>query len=139
MIPLPTDLQILEAVYGRYYHEFENFTIATPDRPTKAFIKVDLPAIATKLRVDVDIVFGRLYYHLQQKYGFRKEDGLLVPLFTRDLATPGDYVHFPLLSSVLATLRAEDLRQRRTWRLAIVAICVSIGGAFLSALVAVFK
>jgi hypothetical protein len=56
LIQLPTDLQILEAIYDRYYHEFANFSTVTPDRPAKAFVKIDSAAIAAKLHVDVDIV-----------------------------------------------------------------------------------
>jgi hypothetical protein len=36
-------------------------------------------------------------------------------------------------------MRADDRRQRRTWTLAIVAICVAVGSAFLSAMVAMLK
>ena len=86
MKPLPTDLEILEAIYDRYYDDFQSFTVATPDRPAKNYVPIDIPALASKLRVNPDIVFGRLYFHLQAQHGFELVDGtnkIKVPFFTK--------------------------------------------------------
>jgi hypothetical protein len=130
--PLPTDLEILEAIYDRYYDEFQAFTGPTPDRQSKNYIAIDIPALASTLRVDADIIFGRLYYHLQEKHGFeRVQDDVMtgthrvqVPFFTQDLG--GNAVNFPLLSSVLAALREEHRKFQSDRTLSIIAIVLSV-------------
>ena len=71
---LPTDLQILNTIYNKYYDKFVSFSKKDSDRSAKNFIPVDIKLIAQKLGVDVDIIFGRLYYHLEQKYGYKRPD-----------------------------------------------------------------
>jgi hypothetical protein len=127
MRPLPTDLQILEAIYDRYYDEFQSFTTATPDRQAKNYVSIDIPALASKLQVDPDIVFGRLHYHLQEQHGFERKSGhstVYVPFFTKEFG--GNHVNFPLLSSVLASLREDERRFRSDRALSIVAIVFSV-------------
>ena len=89
MRPLPTDLQILEAIYDRYHDDFVNFKEKTPQRPVKNFVPIDVQAIASEVRVDREIVFGRLYYHLQEKHGLDATDRVggargRVPFFTKE-------------------------------------------------------
>jgi len=66
---LPTDLKILNTIYEHYYDTFISFSKSDSGRSSKIFIPIDIKLIAKKLGVDVDIIFGRLYYHLEQKYG----------------------------------------------------------------------
>ena len=61
--PLPTDLQILDAIYEKYYETFTAYLRIAPDRTAKIYVPVDIACIARQLGVDPDIVFGRLYYH----------------------------------------------------------------------------
>jgi hypothetical protein len=62
------DRKILKVIYDRYYDTFVSFQPGSDDRHTKNYVPVDLQRIADVLRVDGDIVFGRLYYHLSPKY-----------------------------------------------------------------------
>ena len=78
----PTDLEILKEIYNRHYDAFAAYSTEVPNRATKIYVPIDLDGIGDKLGVDADIVFGRLYYHLNHKYGYRKDDGLKVNLFT---------------------------------------------------------
>lgn len=78
---LPTDLQILNTIYNQYYDKFKSFSKNDSDRSAKNFIPVDIKLIAQKFGVDVDIIFGRLYYHLEQKYGYSRPDGSKVAFF----------------------------------------------------------
>jgi hypothetical protein len=71
------------------------------------------------------IIFGRLYYHLQNKYGYTKEDGGKVPFFTMQAGSDEYCVNFPYLSSILATLRLESRRYAVTTWLAVIALVVS--------------
>jgi hypothetical protein len=77
----PTDLQILEEIYTRYYATFRSFSREQPSRSAKVYVPIHIEAIAEHFAVDPDIVFGRLYYHLERKYGFIQPDGTNVHLF----------------------------------------------------------
>ena len=53
MRPLPTDLEILNAIYDRHYDAFASFTKGESDRSAKIYVPVDLDGIADDLGVDV--------------------------------------------------------------------------------------
>lgn len=58
----PTDLQVLEEIYRRYYGEFAAFSRDCPERSTKVYVPIDIAAIAKHFKIDGDIIHGRLYY-----------------------------------------------------------------------------
>jgi hypothetical protein len=135
MTPLPTDMEILDKIYERYYVEFRDFEQQKPPtRKTKTFVPIDIIAIARSLNVDPDIVFGRLYYHLAHRYNYEEPDGSSrVSFFEKSLGRERDVVHFPYMASVLADLRAEHARHEQTnwWSftaaiVSVIAILVSI-------------
>lgn len=123
---VPTDLQVLQAIYEEYHHEFSRFSRGSENnRQTKIFVPINCQKIAQSLGVDGDIVFGRLYYHLEQKHGYKRSDGSNVAFFTLQAGSDRHCVNFPLLASVLASLQDEDSRARHATMLAWVAIAVS--------------
>ncbi len=115
----PTDLEILNAIYERYYDAFVADVAA---RSAKILVPIDSAAIAAKLGVDPDIVFGRLHYDLQRRYGYKNNDGSEVVFFTLAAGTDKHCVNFPFLASVLAQLREEHYKHR----LNVLALVVSI-------------
>lgn len=127
----PTDLALLEEIYRRYYAQFSAFSKESPTRSAKVYVPINVEELAAHFGVDKDIIFGRLYYHLEPKYGFRQADGARVPFFM--LRTNDKEVHavqFPLLASVIATLRDERQKhQIATWLsiLALVVAAISTG------------
>jgi len=44
---LPTDLEILEDIYQRYYAVFSSFSREDPKRSTKVFVPIDIETIAS--------------------------------------------------------------------------------------------
>lgn len=68
---VPTDLEILNVIYEQYYDEFSSYDKNSPTRSSKIYVPIDIGAIARRLH-DGDIVFGRLYYHLEKKYGYQR-------------------------------------------------------------------
>lgn len=131
---LPTDLQILNAIYDRYYQVFTNFSDENRTRGTKIYVPIDIPQIARDLKVDDDIVFGRLYYHLNQKHGYQQDDGAHVNFFTMRSGGDRHCVNFPLIASVLADLRAEHRKYRLATSMAIVSFVISIASFLISIL-----
>lgn len=103
----PTDREILQLIHDRYLEKFGNFKKgeSEDDRETKIYVPIDCETIAKKLGVDPDIVFGRLYYHLDKKYGYTQSNGANVHLFTIAAGSDRHAVNFPMLSAVLAELR----------------------------------
>jgi hypothetical protein len=127
----------LEAIYARYYDTFAAYPKEGGDRRSKVFVPVDLRAVAAELGVDGDIVFGRLYFHLDPKFRYKKAENTFVSLFEIQVGGERHCVNFPLLASALASLRAEHLRFRLatsislfSLALAAAALAVSIANTF---------
>jgi hypothetical protein len=124
MKPLPSDYKILREIYDAYYETFSDYK--KEDRSTKIYVPVDLASIADQLRVDPDIVFGRLYYYLNEKYGYQNADGSNVHLFSIKVGDDTHAVNFPLLGSVLASMREEQSKFAWATTLSIIAITISV-------------
>ena len=77
MAKLPTDLEILNDIYNGYYNDFQAYSDENKIRETKIYVSVDIESIAKRMGVDNDIIFGRLYYHLNNRYNYKHEDGTL--------------------------------------------------------------
>jgi hypothetical protein len=139
MKPLPTDLEILNAIYDQHYNEFAHHA---DKRPKKAVVAVDISTIAERLGVDPDIIYGRLRYHLDHRYAYQTNhptdpDNLWIRLFIAKTAydIPQDSVHFPYLASVLAEMRADEKKQQTQTNIAWFSLAVSI----LAVIVSVFN
>ena len=125
----PTDLTILRLIYKLYYEEFRNFSMdagVENGRRSKIFVPVDCKLIATHLKVDADIVFGRLYYHMEEKYGYRRDDGSRVAFYTQLEGEANRCVNFPMLASVLAGLEEENSKAQTAIYLSLFATAVAI-------------
>lgn len=139
MKPLPTDLEILEKIYEKYYPEFSSYSKDSPTRSTKNYVPIDIEALSEEFGVDGDILFGRLYSYLEKKHGYKQDDGAFVHFFTISVGSDRHAVNFPLLSSVLADLQDDHRRFRLTTIISasalvisIISIAVSIGTTIVS-------
>jgi hypothetical protein len=127
---VPTDHAILNDIYNHYYKAFAGFPDeaserGSAERDTKIYVPVDIRGISKRLRVDPDIVFGRLYYHMEKKYGYQLSGGGRVAFFSPVVGPDKHRVNFPLLGAVLAGLREERWKTRWTLGLAILSLIVS--------------
>jgi hypothetical protein len=123
----PTDLEILEEIYRRYYPAFTRFEPGDPLRDTKIYMPIDIRAIAERFKIDGDIIHGRLYYHLDQKHSYVRADKTQVVFFRFVQDAPPEsrhQVHFPLLASAIASLREQKDQFR--WPLVVTAISVLV-------------
>jgi hypothetical protein len=141
----PTDLEILDLIYNDYYRTYLNFNKDNPQRETKIYVPIDIDKIANTLNVDNDIIFGRLYYHLNYKYSYKK-DGVTVPFFQDVILgankAPGKIttivkkeihaINFPYMASVLATLRDEDRKFRTATWIAAISAGISLVSILIS-------
>lgn len=122
---IPTDKDILKTIYKMYLSDFENFDRDNKTRSSKIYVPIECKAVAKKLKVDPDIVFGRLYYHLEKQYGYKQDDGSLVHFFTLSVGSDVKCVNFPLLMSVLAGLLHEHRKFWISTSIAVLALMVS--------------
>ena len=81
MARTPTDLAILDWIYNEYYSAFTAYSDDKPDRSAKIYLPLDIQKIANHFNVDRDIVFGRLYYDLEKRYGYKADDGTRAAFF----------------------------------------------------------
>lgn len=125
---LPTDLAILSKIYDLYYDDFVAFDEKNPTRTDKYIVPIDCEEVARELNADAELVFSRLYYRLNQEYGYSKimPDGkkLLVKVFIREPGWRKHYVHFPFMTSVLADLKEKE---EKFWIGKVVAFLALIG------------
>lgn len=128
----PTDLVILETIYSKYYDEYKEFNRHDPTRTTNVYIPIDVVEVAKKLKTDPDIVFGRLYYDLEMKYGFKQDDGSKVHFFKLRIRDENHLVQFPLLASVLSRLQEEKRKFVVPTVISFIALFVSIVSIVLS-------
>ncbi|MDP6548522.1 MAG: hypothetical protein QF659_00415 [Dehalococcoidia bacterium] len=122
----PTDLAILNVIYESYYDTFPNYENDPSSRSTYLFVPIDIEALAKNLRVNKEIIFGRLYYHLEARYGYKQDDGARVHFFALNMGRHHHRVHFPYLASVLASLREEHHRFQTVTLLALGSFLISV-------------
>lgn len=128
----PTDLEILEEIYKRYYSTFISFSKEEPSRSAKVYVPIDVKAIAKYFAVDPDIIFGRLYYHLESKYGFTQSDGSKVNFFALEVGADKRSVQFPILTAVIASLREERNKHLTATLISIFAIAIAFVAVFFT-------
>lgn len=135
----PTDYELLREIYQRYRDEFGSYEeAALSGRESKILVPVDLGRVARELGVDADSVFGRLYYHLDAKYGEPRPPGggPRKVFFTPVAGDDRDCVNFPLLEAVLAGLWEQ--RRRDLWAVGIslASLAIALGSLLVSLLAA---
>jgi hypothetical protein len=133
--PIPTDETLLATIYKRNLKAFSDWSEENKTRVTKIWVPIDIDALGKKFGCDPDLIFGRLYYHMNEKYGSSTGDGQDVNFFNMRLANDRHVVNFPLLTSVLADL--QDNRKRfiistRLAALSLVVSAISIGIAVMT-------
>jgi len=124
---IPTDIEILEAIFEKYYPAFLELSPLETGERRSPFFPIDIRQIAEGFDVDPDIVFARLYYHLENKYKYDK-----VSLFQLQIGGKQNAVHLPYLSSILADLRVEDKRHRWSLILSLISVVVAALSFLLS-------
>ena len=125
MAGIPTDERMLAEIYRRYLRTFSDFSDENRTRTAKIWVPIDIEALARRFRSDPDLIFGRLYYHMNEKYGSSMGDGDRVNFFNMRLGQDRHCVNFPLLTSVLSALQDDKKRFIVSTRLAGLSLIVS--------------
>jgi hypothetical protein len=104
MSKLPTDHEVLRCVFEMYESSYPG---AAPDETRGSndpYVPIDVRAVAAELGCKPELLFGRLYYHLDPKHRYKQDNGALVSLFHLNVQNKGHSVHFPYLAAILAGL-----------------------------------
>lgn len=134
---LPTDYELLAEIYHRYFDVYLAFEgKSSTQRSTKNYVPIDVKEIARALGSEPDLIFGRLFYHLEPKYGFVDGEGgqdrppPRVSFFALRVGGDAHAVHFPLLASVLADLRDQRAKHLFATWISIIAFGMSLVSFF---------
>lgn len=132
MAKIISDRALLKKIYKVHYSKFCDFDVDNPVRTTKNFVPVDMERVGRDLGINPGLVFGRLYYHLDKKYGYKQPDGALVPLFVLRMGEDRHLINFPLLEGVLADLEGAHWRFMLPIAVSAVALIISLAGVIWS-------
>jgi hypothetical protein len=123
---LPTDREILKCIYQMYERQYPGVPPGASRGENDPHIAVDVRAVAERLGCNAELLFGRLYYHLDYKYRYKQDNGALVPLFYLQVSDKRHAVNFPYLAAVLAEHQQEYRNRLWSLGLSILAIVLSV-------------
>jgi hypothetical protein len=127
MKKIPTDLNILNQIYNDYHETFISFDREFPKNKNKYYLQIDLPRIGRELKVDPDIVYGRLL-NLDGKYGFLYNATSRINLFmingNKDIEA--NSVNFPLVETILAELKDRERKYYWSFAFALASLVISL-------------
>jgi hypothetical protein len=89
--------------------------------------------------VDPDIIFGRLYYHLNNKLAYRQGDGSRVDLFSLRVGDDQYCVNYPYLASVLADLKEQHDKYLTGNIFAVTALIIAVASIVVTAILTAIK
>ena len=98
------------------------------------YVSIDLHAIGAKIGMSPELIFGRLYFHLDQKYRYKQEHGASVSLFQLQIEGKRHAVQFPYLASILAEKNQEFRRYVVGLAVSFLALGVSVTALLVSIL-----
>ena len=126
MNKLPTDREVLKCIYEMYESSYPCVQPGSARGENDPYLAIDIPAVAEKLKCKSELLFGRLYYHLDFKHRYKQDDGALVSLFYLKGGEKRYAVHFPYLAAILAGHDQEHRKQLWSLGLSIVALVLSV-------------
>ncbi len=122
---LPTDRQVLKCIYLIYENDYPGKKIGSKGE-NDPFVPIDLRIIGNELKITPELVFGRLYFHLETKYRLKQESGAWVNLFVLDIENKGHSINFPYLTAILAGYEQEYRKQLWTMVISCLALAISV-------------
>jgi len=126
MNKLPTDLEILEHIYKTYSDDFQRYPIEEKDRSALIYVPIDVTQIAESLQSNPQIMFGRLYYHLDQKYRYTQDDGSKVHLFAFKVEKDHHCINYPYLAAIVSERKTEHKRNLLALSLSILSLTIAV-------------
>jgi hypothetical protein len=88
---LPTDRYVLECIFRMYESSYPG-----ANKSNDPYVAIDIGALAKEIGCNPELLFGRLYYHLDAKYRYKQNNGALVSLFQIQIGGKRHAVQFPI-------------------------------------------
>ncbi len=126
MSKLPTDRKVLKCIYEMYESAYPGTSPNNERGPNDPYVPVNLSAVATKLNCKRELLFGRLYYHLDAKHRYQQDNGAWVNLFIMNIKGKGHSVHFPYLAAILSGHNQEYRKQFWSMAFSVLALVLSV-------------
>ena len=124
---ISTDREILECLFSEYASAFEAAQSAPDKDGNRIYVPVDLLHVASLLDNDPHVLFGRLYYHLDQKYRYKQNSGEDVHLFALQVGNARRCINYPYLCALLADFRERHMESRKSFWVSVAALAFSLG------------
>jgi hypothetical protein len=125
MSRLPTDRELLKCIFRMYEYSYPGEKQGTKGA-NDPYVPVDLRAVAAWLDTTPELLFGRLYYHLDAKHRYKQDSGAWVNLFLLNVENKGHSVHFPYLSAILAGHNQDYRKQFWSVAFSVLALVLSV-------------
>ncbi|WP_020162990.1 hypothetical protein [Methyloversatilis discipulorum] len=132
MTPLGTDRYILQCIFNMYLRDYPGPREPGGRGANDPYIAIDIHALAHRMKCSPELLFGRLYYHLDQKHRYKRESGAVVSLFTLQAGEKRHAVNFPFLAAILAEKNQEFRRHVLALAISFLALGVSTASLLLS-------
>ncbi len=132
MIKLPTDRFLLQCIFDMYARDYPGPKDERGAGVNDPYVPIDVHAVAKKVGMPPELVFGRLYFHLDQKYRYKHEGGATTALFQLKVGDKRHAVQFPYLAAILAEKNLEFRRYTLTLGLSTLALGVSVASLVVS-------
>jgi hypothetical protein len=101
---------------------------SAPDKDgNRIYVPIDVKHVARLLDNDAHVLFGRLYYHLDQRYRYKKDEGAFVHLFAPQVGSARHCINYPYLCALLADFREQRAESRKAFWLSVTALVLSVG------------
>lgn len=130
MAKLSTDREILHCIYEMYAADFHaNQKKPNDEVGNRIYLPIDVRAVASKLGDDPHVLFGRLYYHLAHEYGYKKDDGARVDLFSFKVGNQLHCINYPYLAAILSDHLSQHAENAKAFWMSFAALVVAIVSA----------
>lgn len=126
MSALSTDRHILRCIYDLYESSYPGKDLGEIRGRNDPYLPIEISTVASRLGCTPEMLFGRLYYHLDAKYRYKQDNEAQVNLFSILVGSKRHCVNFPYLAAVLAEKDAEHRRQLWSLGLSIAALILSV-------------
>jgi len=123
---LPTDREILRCNFEMYAPAYPGKEPGEARGKNDPYMPINVHEVAAHLNCSPEMLFGRLYYHLDAKYRYTQDNDAKVHLFSLKIGSEMHCVNFPYLAAALAERDEEHKRQLWSLGISIAALVLSV-------------
>lgn len=124
---ISTDLEILEKLFSMYAPAFEAAQSAPDKDGSRIYVPIKTKEVAQQLGDDPQVLFGRLYYHLDARHRYQQSGGAMVHLFTLQIGVARHCINYPFLCALLADMRERHNEHKKAFWFSVSALALSLG------------